>query len=185
MATRNRNRTQRKNKNRSRKHRGGDGNNSCSLAKAAANGATGVRKMKLMIEAKQACAGGAATVAPNKRWSSGLTMRSRRNRRNKRQGGGDNSCNIAKAAANAASGVKKMKLMIEAKQACAGGAKTVAPTRAYFNNRTRQGSQGAWSGSMSPTGKTVIPAKSCGNAGENPDGTCVNSSKAVNFPYVA
>ena len=77
MATRNRNRNERK--NRSRRHRGGDAN-SCSLAKAAANGATGVKKMKLMIEAKQACGGGAATVAPNQKWSS-MLAKSRRNRR--------------------------------------------------------------------------------------------------------
>jgi hypothetical protein len=182
MATRNRNRTQRKNKNRSRKHRGGDGNNSCSIATKAANAATGVKKMKLMIEAKQACAGGAATVAPNRRWSSGLTMRSRRN---KRQGGGDNSCSIATKAANAATGVKKMKLMIEAKQACGGGAKTVAPNKRWYNARAREGEQGAWTGSMSPTGSTVVPVKSCGNAGQNPDGTCKVASQAQSYNYVA
>jgi hypothetical protein len=109
-------------------------------------------------------------------------MRSRRNRRHR---GGDNSCSIATAAANAATGVKKMKLMIEAKQACGGGAKTVAPNKRWYNARAREGEQGSWNGSMSPTGSKVIPVKSCGNAGQNPDGTCKVSSQAQAYNYVA
>jgi hypothetical protein len=107
-----------------------------------------------------------------------------RSRRNRKHRGGDNSCNIAKAAANGATGVKKMKLMIEAKQACGGGAKTVAPTRGYFNNRTRQGMQGVWTGAASPTGNTVVPVASCGEAGKNPDGSCKIGSQATTYKYV-
>jgi hypothetical protein len=225
MATRNRNRTQRKNKNRSRRnknHRGGgnnyvnEGNNTerilaenpndtpeCAAAKTAARAKSGVMRKVGSIKVKQVCSGGAKTVAPNKRWSSGMSMRSRRNRK---QGGGANNnvnegnnterilaenpndtpeCAAAKTAARAKSGVMRKVGSIKVKQVCSGGAKTVAPNKRWYNARAREGEQGVWRGSMSPTGSPVVPVKSCGNAGANPDGTCKVASQAQAYNYVA
>lgn len=193
MATRNRNRTQRKNKNknRSRRNKQGGGGMSCSDAQAIMNGTKPGSKLFAGVKIRSECKKGnngrvlggentSGTVAPNQKWT--MATRSRRNRKHR---GGDNSCNIAKAAANAASGVKKMKLMIEAKQACSGGAKTVAPNKRWYNARAREGEQGVWNGSMSPTGSKVVPVKSCGTSGQNPDGTCKVGSEATSYNYVA
>jgi hypothetical protein len=61
---------------------------------------------------------------------------------------------------------------------------TVTPNKGWYNARAREGEQGAWTGSMSPTGTTVIPVKNCGNAGQNPNGTCRINSQATPYNYV-
>jgi hypothetical protein len=102
------------------------------------------------IKVKQVCAGGAKTVAP-------MSMRSRRNRR---QGGGVNyvnegnntdrilansdndtpECRALKTSTRAKGGVMRKVGAIKVKQVCGAGAKTVAPTKKWFNPLSTGGS---------------------------------------------